>query len=113
MSIQLPALNVPSLIGLAVLVSAAWAAPQDANAQTVVRIGHVAPVSGAQAHFGRDNENGARLAIEELNAQGVQIGGRVQGRKLEVGTGELVRRPEPGQVVVTNQESGDHHGAKL
>ena len=76
MSIQLPALNVPSLIGLAVLVSAAWAAPQDANAQTVVRIGHVAPVSGAQAHFGRDNENGARLAIEELNAQGVQIGGR-------------------------------------
>ena len=41
-----------------------------------VKIGHVAPVSGAQAHYGKDNENGARMAIEELNAQGVTIGGK-------------------------------------
>ena len=47
-----------------------------AMAQEVVRIGHVAPVSGAIAHMGKDNENGARLAIEELNAKGVQIGGK-------------------------------------
>ncbi|MGH6648852.1 ABC transporter substrate-binding protein, partial [Aquabacterium sp.] len=47
-----------------------------AQAQTVVRIGHVAPVSGAQAHYGRDNENGARMAVDELNAQGVEIGGK-------------------------------------
>lgn len=47
-----------------------------AQAQTVVRIGHVAPVSGPQAHYGRDNENGARMAVEELNAQGVEIGGK-------------------------------------
>ena len=47
-----------------------------AQAQTVVRIGHVGPVSGPQAHYGRDNENGARMAIEELNAQGVTIGGK-------------------------------------
>jgi branched-chain amino acid transport system substrate-binding protein len=44
--------------------------------EAVVKIGHVAPVSGAQAHYGRDNENGARLAIEDLNAQGVKIGGK-------------------------------------
>ncbi len=44
-------------------------------ADVVVKIGHVAPVSGAQAHYGRDNENGARLAIDDLNAQGVKIGG--------------------------------------
>jgi branched-chain amino acid transport system substrate-binding protein len=42
----------------------------------VVKIGHVAPVSGAQAHYGKDNENGARMAIEDLNAKGVTIGGR-------------------------------------
>jgi branched-chain amino acid transport system substrate-binding protein len=42
----------------------------------VVKIGHVGPVSGAQAHYGRDNENGARMAIEELNAQGVKIAGK-------------------------------------
>lgn len=49
------------------------AAPQD---PAVVKIGHVAPTSGQSAHLGRDNEDGARLAIEDLNAQGVVIGGR-------------------------------------
>ncbi len=42
----------------------------------VVRIGHVGPTSGAIAHLGKDNENGARMAIDELNAKGVTIGGR-------------------------------------
>ena len=42
----------------------------------VVRIGHVAPVSGPQAHYGKDNENGVRMAIEELNAQNIVIGGK-------------------------------------
>ena len=44
--------------------------------QAVVKIGHVGPLSGAIAHLGKDNENGARLAIEELNAKGVKIGGQ-------------------------------------
>ncbi len=44
--------------------------------ETVVRIGHVAPLSGGQAHYGKDNENGARMAIEDLNAKGVTIGGK-------------------------------------
>ncbi len=42
----------------------------------VVRIGHVGPVSGPQAHYGKDNENGARMAVEDLNARGVTIGGK-------------------------------------
>ena len=42
----------------------------------VVKIGHVAPTSGAIAHLGKDNENGARMAVEELNAKGVTIGGK-------------------------------------
>lgn len=42
----------------------------------VVKIGHVGPTSGAIAHLGKDNENGARLAVEELNAKGVVIGGK-------------------------------------
>jgi branched-chain amino acid transport system substrate-binding protein len=44
--------------------------------EMVVKIGHVAPVSGGQAHYGKDNENGARMAIEDLNAKGVTIGGK-------------------------------------
>ncbi len=47
-----------------------------AAAQEVVKIGHVAPVSGAQAHYGKDNENGARMAIEDLNSQNPTIGGK-------------------------------------
>jgi branched-chain amino acid transport system substrate-binding protein len=54
----------------AVLVGPVWA--QD----LVVKIGHVAPTSGSIAHLGKDNENGARMAIDELNAKGVTIGGR-------------------------------------
>jgi len=42
----------------------------------VVKIGHVGPTSGSIAQLGRDNENGARMAIEELNAKGVMIGGK-------------------------------------
>ena len=53
-----------------------------AQAQTIVKIGHVAPTSGGQAHLGKDNENGARMAIDELNAKGVTIGG--QKVKLEL-----------------------------
>ena len=44
--------------------------------EVVVKIGHVGPVSGAQAHYGKDNENGARMAVEDLNAKGVTIGGK-------------------------------------
>jgi branched-chain amino acid transport system substrate-binding protein len=42
----------------------------------VVKIGHVGPTSGGIAHLGKDNENGARMAIDELNAKGVMIGGK-------------------------------------
>ena len=42
----------------------------------VVKIGHVAPLSGSQAHYGKDNENGVRMAIEDLNAAGTTIGGK-------------------------------------
>ena len=51
---------------------AGLASAQDA----VVKIGHVAPMSGSQAHYGKDNENGVRMAIEDLNAQNVVIGGK-------------------------------------
>ena len=42
----------------------------------VIKIGHVGPVSGPQAHYGKDNENGARMAIDELNTQNIVINGK-------------------------------------
>ncbi|HQN13161.1 MAG TPA: branched-chain amino acid ABC transporter substrate-binding protein [Quisquiliibacterium sp.] len=47
-----------------------------ASAQTVVKLGHVAPLTGTAAHLGKDNEAGAKLAIEELNAKKLKIGGK-------------------------------------
>jgi branched-chain amino acid transport system substrate-binding protein len=46
-----------------------------ASDATEVKIGHVAPVSGALSHLGQDNENGAHLAVDEINAQGLTIDG--------------------------------------
>jgi branched-chain amino acid transport system substrate-binding protein len=47
-----------------------------AAAGAEVRIGHVAPLTGGIAHLGKDNENGARLAVDEANAANPQIGGQ-------------------------------------
>ncbi|MDQ2820366.1 MAG: branched-chain amino acid ABC transporter substrate-binding protein [Pseudomonadota bacterium] len=54
----------------------AMACAGSASAQEVVKIGHVAPISGPSAHLGKDNENAARMAIEELNARPFMINGK-------------------------------------
>ncbi|MBN3723474.1 branched-chain amino acid ABC transporter substrate-binding protein [Burkholderia sp. Ac-20379] len=61
-------------ISAAAMVFAAFAT--NASADQVVKIGHVAPLTGGIAHLGKDNENGARLAVEEINAKGLTIGGQ-------------------------------------
>lgn len=62
---------IPLMGALALaLTSTAWAQEQ------IIKIGHVAPISGAIAHLGKDNENGARMAIDDLNAKGLVIGGK-------------------------------------
>ncbi|RJF97524.1 branched-chain amino acid ABC transporter substrate-binding protein [Noviherbaspirillum saxi] len=63
------------MIPLAGAIAFAFAGTAAAQEQ-VVKIGHVGPISGAIAHLGKDNEYGARMAIEELNAKGVTIGGK-------------------------------------
>jgi branched-chain amino acid transport system substrate-binding protein len=66
MKVKLTAVAVATLL-------AGVASAQDVQ---VVKIGHVGPVSGPQAHYGKDNENGARMAIEELNSQNITIAGK-------------------------------------
>ncbi len=46
------------------------------STETVVKIGSVAPLTGPQAHLGKDNDNGARLAMDEINAAGFTLGGK-------------------------------------
>ncbi|MFN9479130.1 MAG: branched-chain amino acid ABC transporter substrate-binding protein [Betaproteobacteria bacterium] len=77
--IQLAALTVAAAAVLAACgkkeepAKKAEAAPPPAVA--VIKIGHVAPLTGGIAHLGKDNETGARLAVEEINAAGgIKIG---------------------------------------
>ena len=65
--------ELKAVAAAAIVLAASGASAQDAQ---IVKIGHVGPVSGAQAHYGKDNENGARMAIEELNQQNITIGGK-------------------------------------
>jgi branched-chain amino acid transport system substrate-binding protein len=54
-----------------------------AAAEEVIKIGHVAPLTGQIAHLGKDNENGARLAVDEINAAGgIKVGDKTY--KLEL-----------------------------
>ncbi len=76
-----------------VMLGAGAAYAQDA----VVKIGHVGPTSGAIAHLGKDNENGARMAIDELNAKGVTIGGKKV--KLELVAEDDAADPKQGTAV--------------
>jgi branched-chain amino acid transport system substrate-binding protein len=42
----------------------------------VVKIGVSGPLSGSNAFAGKDNENGVRLALEELNAKPIKVAGK-------------------------------------
>lgn len=63
------------LIPLLGLLSLAFAGQAYAQEQ-IVKIGHSGPLSGANAFAGKDNENGVRLAVEELNAQKLVVGNK-------------------------------------
>src|SRR5450830_198618 len=52
------------------------AAPPPPPPPMVVKLGHVGPLTGGIAHLGKDNENGARLAVDEANAKGLKLEGK-------------------------------------
>lgn len=52
------------------------AAPPAPAPSIEIRIGHAAPLTGGIAHLGKDNENGARLAIDEANEAKISIDGK-------------------------------------
>ena len=65
-------IRLNTIVAAAVVMFGSAAYAQD----MVVKIGHVGPTSGGIAHLGKDNENGAKMAIDDLNAKGTTIGGK-------------------------------------
>ena len=47
-----------------------------AYADVTVKIGEVAPLTGPASYLGKDTENGARLAVEEIDQKGLVVGGQ-------------------------------------
>jgi branched-chain amino acid transport system substrate-binding protein len=78
-------------VAAAIAVVAGLAGAQDVQ---VVKIGSVAPMSGSQASYGKDNDNGVRMAIEDLNAQNLTIGGKKV--RFEVQTEDDAADPKQG-----------------
>lgn len=78
-------------------LAAALAFIGSASAEDVVRIGHVAPLSGPNAHLGKDNQNGAEMAVEELNAKGFTINGKKV--RLELQNEDDASDPKQGTAV--------------
>jgi len=72
-------LKTTSIIALGAVLLVACEKKEVAKTETdtfIVKIGNVAPLTGPNAHLGKDNENGARLALEEINQQGLVINGK-------------------------------------
>ncbi len=64
------------VLSVAIATGLGLAATGATAQEMVVKIGHVGPTTGGIAHLGKDNENGAKMAIEDLNAKGLTIGGK-------------------------------------
>lgn len=69
------------------------------EAQQVVRVGFIAPLTGELANYGRDSRRAAELAISDLNAEGllgntkialVVEDGRCQGKQAVTATSKLI-----------------------
>jgi len=87
-----------SLISAAVAAAFSFVAAS-ASAQTVVKIGHVGPLTGAIAHLGKDNEAGAKYAIADLNAKNLTIGGTAV--KFELLSEDDAADPKQGTAAAT------------
>lgn len=76
-----------------------------AAAQDVIKIGHVAPLTGGIAHLGKDNENGAKMAVDEINAAGgLKVGDK--SYKLELMPEDDKADPKEGTVVAQKLVDG-------
>jgi branched-chain amino acid transport system substrate-binding protein len=75
----------------------ALASGAGAQSPQVVRIGFASPLTGPQAHYGQDNLNGARLAIDELNARASRIGNSIV--KFELVPEDDQADPKTGTIV--------------
>lgn len=76
-------------------LAACGGSSEEGGADTVIKIGALHPLSGANAADGQQMANGAKLAVEDINANGgiKSLG----GAKLELASADSQGKPEVGQ----------------
>ncbi len=91
--------------------AAAPATPAPAAAKAddsiVVKIGHAGPLTGGIAHLGKDDENGAHLAVDQANDKKLKIGGKTV--KFELVSEDDQADPKLGPTIA--QKFADAHVA--
>ena len=68
--------KMKKLAGATLLAAMSLGGAAHAQQADDVKIGFAGPMTGAQAHYGKDFQNGVTLAIEEMNAAKPVIGGK-------------------------------------
>ena len=66
----------PLCLTLACAAGALAALPVSAADDIDVKVGFAAPLTGANAGYGKDLQNGVQLALDEANAKQIKIGGK-------------------------------------
>lgn len=68
--------KMKQLAGAALVAAMSLAGTANAQSAEDVKIGFAGPMTGAQAHYGKDFQNGITLAVEDMNATKPVIGGK-------------------------------------
>ncbi|QGZ62730.1 branched-chain amino acid ABC transporter substrate-binding protein [Paraburkholderia acidisoli] len=68
--------TMKQLAGATLVAAVSLAGTAHAQQADDVKIGFAGPMTGAQAHYGKDFQNGITLAVEEMNATKPVIGGK-------------------------------------
>lgn len=100
--------TLPLAIIAAAILQACGNQDEASSGIAFVKIGQAGPLTGPQAHVGKDNENGVRMAVDEANEKGVVLGG--QKVKFVLFTEDDQADPKQGTVVAQKLVDGKMAG---
>lgn len=92
--------NCAQIVAFAFVAAASVASNTASADDQVFKVGITGPLTGPQAAIGKDDENGARMAIEKVNAQGIIADGKKV--RFELVSVDDAADPRTGMTVAQN-----------
>jgi branched-chain amino acid transport system substrate-binding protein len=93
------------LKSIAAVAAFGLAAATPAFAQDVVKIGYSGPLSGGAALYGKNVLDGMQMAVSEINAQGLEVG----GKKVKLEIVALDDKYNPSETAINAQRLVQEH----